>query len=187
MGETMGISILWTSRAPLALAFAVLAATSALAQTRTSPADDTRRYNQDIAPPSTSGSALAAPSPGVPGSTALAGLSGTWKGTYSYANPGQRPVEFVLTLEVVGSTCRGRTEEPNTFGHPSAPKLFANIQCSLTAGPGPPRLAMRKVYDGTGGQSHGVDYAGELSADGRSIAGTWSLAGSSGRFTLSRP
>jgi hypothetical protein len=45
---------------------------------------------------------------------------------------------------------------------------------------------MRKVYDGTGGQSHGVDYVGELSADGRSIAGTWSLPGASGRFTLSK-
>ena len=95
-------------------------------------------------------------------------------------------MEFVLTLEVAGGACRGRTEEPNTFGHPSAPKLFANIQCSLTTGPGRPRLALRKVYDGTGGQSHGVDYVGELSADGRSITGTWSLAGNSGRFTLSR-
>jgi hypothetical protein len=180
----MGISILWAIRAPLALAFVALAAAPALAQTRTSPTEDTRRYNQDIAPPATSGSALEAPAPGVPGSTALADLTGTWRGAYSYSNPG-RPVEFVLTLEVAGGACHGRTEEPNTFGHPSAPKLFANIQCSLTTGPGPPRLAMRKVYDGTGGQSHGVDYVGELSADGRSITGTWSLAGSSGRFTLS--
>ena len=182
----MGISILRTIRAPLALAVAVFAAASALAQARTSPAEDTRRYNQDIAPPSTPGSTLGAPSPGLPGSTALAGLSGTWTGAYFYSTPGQRPVEFVLILEVAGGACRGRTEEPNTFGHPSAPKLFANIQCSLTTGPGPPRLAMRKVYDGTGGQSHGVDYVGELSADARSITGTWSLASASGRFTLSR-
>jgi hypothetical protein len=190
MGETMGPS----TRRPIgalialaaaALAPAVLAAASALAQ-RTAPDQETRRHNDDSAPPSTSGSAPGALSPGLPGSTVLAGLAGTWRGAYFYANSRQRPVEFVLTLEVEGGVCRGRTEEPNTFGHRSAPKLFASVQCSLTTGTGFPRLVMRKVYDGTGGQSHAVDYVGELSADGRSLTGTWSLAGGSGSFRLSR-
>jgi hypothetical protein len=35
-------------------------------------------------------------------------------------------------------------------------------------------------------QSHGVDYAVEPSADGRSFAGNWMLPGGSGRFTLSK-
>jgi hypothetical protein len=60
----------------------------------------------------------------VPGSTALAGLAGTWTGTYVYANPRQQPVAFVLTLEVMGGVCRGRSEEPNTFGHRSAPQAL---------------------------------------------------------------
>ena len=113
-------------------------------------------------------------------------LAGTWRGAFFYANPAQRSVEFILTLEVLGGVCRGRTEEPNTFGQPSAPKLLANVQCSLTTGPVLPRPTMRKVYEGMGGQSHGVDYVGELSADGRSVTGTWTVSGGSGRFTLSK-
>jgi uncharacterized caspase-like protein len=114
----------------------------------------------------------------------LEGLAGTWRGTYAYADRSQRPVEFTLTLDVYGNVCRGRTEEPNTFGHRSAAKLFANIECNVTMGVGPPKLTLRKVYDGTGGQTHGVSYTGEISADGRSIGGTWTTGTTSGRFSM---
>jgi hypothetical protein len=116
----------------------------------------------------------------------LASLAGTWRGVYAYANAGQRAVEFTLTLDVYGNMCRGRTEEPNTFGHRTAPKLFANVECSVMVGTGPPRWTMRKVYDGTGGQSHGVSYTGEISSDGRSISGTWTLGGAPGRFSMTK-
>jgi hypothetical protein len=137
-------------------------------------------------PPAASGPASGGPLPSLPGTTAAAALAGTWKGFFFYSNPSRRPVAFTLTLEVFGGICRGRTEEPNTFGNRVEPKLFANVECSLIAGSAPPRLALRKVYDGTGGQSHGVDYIGEVSPDGRSITGTWTLPGGSGRFSLSR-
>jgi hypothetical protein len=55
----------------------------------------------------------------------LAGLAGTWQGVCSYPERGRDPVAFTMTLEVRGDTCRGRTEEPNTFGAPSVTHLYA--------------------------------------------------------------
>lgn len=77
-------------------------------------------------------------------------------------------------------------EEPNTFGHPSAPKLYANVECRLLVGSGPPRLVLRKVYDGTGGQSHAVHYEGDLSWDGRTVNGNWRIGATTGRFSLTK-
>lgn len=118
--------------------------------------------------------------------TVLADLDGTWRGVYTYATQNQPPVEFVMTMQVQGDTCRGRIEEANTFGHPSAPSLFANVECQLIVGKIPPRLVFRKVYDGTGGQFHAVDYDGEISVDRRGVTGTWRLGTQSGRFSLTR-
>lgn len=115
---------------------------------------------------------------------ALPDLGGTWRGVYA-GGLNQRPVDFVMTLQV-GNTCRGRIEEPNTFGHPSAPKLYANVECRLQSSGGQSRLMFRKVYDGTGGQSHSVDYDGEVSLDGRRVTGTWRVGTLSGTFSLIR-
>lgn len=115
---------------------------------------------------------------------ALTDVSGIWRGVFAYSNSGQPPVQFMMTLQVYGNTCRGRTEEPNTFGNPSAARLYANVECYLAAGGGSPRLMLRKVYDGTGGQSHGVDYEGEIASDRRSITGIWRIGSQSGRFSL---
>jgi hypothetical protein len=113
----------------------------------------------------------------------LADLDGTWGGVYAGGlNP--RPVQFVLVLRVYGNSCHGRTEEPNTFGHPSAPRLYANVECRLVGWP--QRLVFRKTYDGTGGQFHSVDYDGEISLDGRSVIGTWRIGTLSGPFSLAR-
>ena len=116
----------------------------------------------------------------------LSDLDGVWRGMYTYSDQAQRPVEFTMTLQTTGNRCRGRIEEPNTFGHPSAPRLYAYVDCQLVVGRGPPRLMFRKVYDGTGGQSHGVDYDGEIASDLRGITGTWRLGTQAGRFSLIR-
>jgi len=115
---------------------------------------------------------------------ALYDLQGTWRGSYSYPDAQKRQVEFIMTIRVEGGTCQGRIEEPNTFGNPTVPWLYANTDCQLVLGRGPPRLVFRKVYDGTGGQSHGVDYDGDVAADGRSVNGNWRIGTQSGRFSL---
>jgi hypothetical protein len=111
-------------------------------------------------------------------------MQGTWRGTYTYPDAQKRQVEFIMTIRVDGGSCRGRIEEPNTFGSPSTPWLYANTDCQLILGRGPPRLLFRKVYDGTGGQSHGVDYDGDIASDGRAVNGTWRIGTQSGRFSL---
>jgi hypothetical protein len=126
------------------------------------------------------------PSVALAADTGPLSLAGSWKGRYFYPFPGLPPVEFRLALEHSGNVCRGRTEEPNTFGDPSAPKLFADIECTLTTGPDTAWVALKKVYDGTGGARHRVDYLGQLSVDGRTVSGTWRIGAASGAFCLTR-
>jgi hypothetical protein len=116
----------------------------------------------------------------------LAGLAGTWQGVYSYPGQDRDPVAFTLALEVRGGTCRGRTEEANTFGSPSVRRLYANVECQVIDGTVSPRLMLKKTYDGTGGQTHSVDYLGDLSPDGKSVTGSWRVGAQSGRFSLTK-
>jgi hypothetical protein len=111
-------------------------------------------------------------------------LDGVWWGMYTYADPAKRPVEFSMDIRVAGNACQGRIEEPNTFGLPSVPRLYANTDCRLLIGGGPTRLMFRKTYDGTGGQSHSVDYEGEIASDNRGITGVWRIGTQLGRFSL---
>jgi uncharacterized caspase-like protein len=116
---------------------------------------------------------------------ALEDVGGAWRGTYMYAD-NKPPVVFDMTINVSGNSCGGRIEEPNTFGHRSVSKLFANVACRVDTTSAGVRLVFRKTYDGTGGQSHSVDYAGEISPDGRTVTGTWSIGSTTGRFSLSK-
>src|SRR5271166_5017966 len=99
--------------------------------------------------------ALAAPTPPVapPAATSAGSLSGVWNGTYYYANGDkQQPVHFIFTFTPTG--CAGRSEEPNTFGDRSVPRLFANLSCSVTSLSPGQVITIVKTYDGTGGVSH---------------------------------
>ena len=110
-------------------------------------------------------------------------LAGTWVGRYLYPD-GRRSVDFVFVFET--DTCRGRSEEPNTFGDKSAPKLFANLACdSLFVGPGE-KIIIAKTYDGTGNISHSAIYTGIISADLSEIAGQWAVGDARGAFNMRR-
>jgi hypothetical protein len=114
----------------------------------------------------------------------LRDLDGMWWGMYTYADRTRQPVEFTMDIRVAGNACQGRIEETNTFGNPAEPRLYANTDCRLLIGGGPPRLIFRKTYDGTGGQSHSIDYEGEIASDGSGVTGIWRLGTQSGRFSL---
>jgi hypothetical protein len=112
-----------------------------------------------------------------------ASISGVWNGMYFYPD-GRQSVAFTFAFDSQG--CRGRSEEPNTFGNPNAPKLFANLQCqtsSLSAGQ---TIAITKTYDGTGGVSHSVFYTGTVSPDLNQISGQWAINTTKGNFTMQR-
>jgi hypothetical protein len=110
-------------------------------------------------------------------------LAGAWAGRYFYPD-GKKSVEFSFVFDA--DACRGRSEEPNTFGDKSASKLFGNLACdTLSVRPGE-RIAISKTYDGTGGVSHTVTYNGIISADLSEIAGEWSIGKTRGAFNLRR-
>jgi uncharacterized caspase-like protein len=111
-------------------------------------------------------------------------ISGVWTGTYYYATSNQPPVNFTVSFGPNG--CSGRSEEPNTFGNKSAPKLFANLTCSDPALVPGRLITINKTYDGTGGVSHSVIYSGTVSVDMRSITGRWAVNNARGNFTMSR-
>jgi hypothetical protein len=112
-------------------------------------------------------------------------IAGEWNGTYFYpAGSNQRPVIFKFTFGSNG--CSGRSSEPNTFGDKSAPQLFANLRCSVSALTPGQIVTITKQYDGTGGVSHSVVYSGTVSADLRRIDGQWTIGTTTGRFTMQR-
>ena len=113
-------------------------------------------------------------------------IAGVWIGTYSYRND-RASVGFTFFFPPAkDNSCIGRSEEQNTFGNRSAPKLYAILSCSETALYPGQTLTIRKTYDGTGGVSHTVMYTGKVSADLRTISGEWVLNDLRGTFTMSR-
>ena len=121
-----------------------------------------------------------APAPPPP---LVATIGGQWSGTYSYANGNKVGFSFVFDQ---GGQCRGRSEEPNTFGNKSAAKLFADLACqSAQLRPGQ-EIKIIKKYDGTGGVSHAVSYTGVVSSDMNQISGHWTIGNTRGAFVLRR-
>lgn len=112
-------------------------------------------------------------------------IGGRWLGRYYYSgrqanNP---PVEFELTLDVPGQgQVTGRISEPNTFGTPGVPFLYANVHGDIVGN----ALRFTKTYDGTGGQTHSVSYTGTFNETWSTLVGTWRINETTGRFDLRR-
>jgi hypothetical protein len=111
-------------------------------------------------------------------------LQGIWTGTYEYPDGGPPAVTFEMRIAEFGGKFVARIAEPNTFGeNPAAnPKLYADCKGKLDAN----KVSWTKTYDGTDGQEHSVEYSGTLSADGKTLEGTWTLGDLSGKFTLKK-
>jgi hypothetical protein len=109
-----------------------------------------------------------------------ADLTGDWHGVYFEGN--QQTTVFELDLVQRGGSLNGTTIEPNGFGSADARFLLATIRGSVSGA----QIAFEKTYDGTGGQSHTVNYAGQLMPNGRRVVGTWTTGGLQGRFEMVR-
>ncbi|MCX7364799.1 MAG: hypothetical protein NTV97_23585 [Alphaproteobacteria bacterium] len=103
-------------------------------------------------------------------------VASAWTGYYHY-NDGRQPVPFRMTLRFNGNNFRGRVSEPATFGT-GASMLSADVVGTITDG----KVVFTKTYDGTGGQTHPVQYYGTLSPDGTKISGGWLIETMSGTF-----
>ena len=106
-------------------------------------------------------------------------VSGTWSGSYDYADGG-RSVRLEVTLNVRDGRLRGTMTEPNTFGTSGYSELEADLVGEAVASN---LVTFMKTYR-TGDADHSVFYIGELSEDGKTIAGTWTLQENQGPFEL---
>lgn len=106
-------------------------------------------------------------------------LANTWTGYFHY-NDGRQPVPFRMTLRLSGNSFRGKITEPATFGT-GASMLSADVVGTITDG----KVVFTKTYDGTGGQTHPVQYYGTLSADSQQMSGGWLIQTLSGTFVAS--
>lgn len=118
----------------------------------------------------------------APASGQSAGLTGVWSGYYGYDGQSTR-VPFQAKLSAAGSSFAGTTIEPNTFGDPTTMFLTANV-VGQAGGNG--AVSFVKTYDGTGGQSHSVEYRGTLSPSGQCISGAWAIGEAKGPFQVCR-
>jgi hypothetical protein len=92
----------------------------------------------------------------------------TWKGSYAYID-GRPPVPFTLTLTANGKEITGRIVEEATFGDGKSPTLSANVVGTSFGY----EVTFTKTYDGTGGQTHTVNYRGTI--DGKTMFGFWQV------------
>lgn len=112
-------------------------------------------------------------------------LSGLWAGIYRYSSgyPAGAPVPFNARLQESGETLTGEIDEPNTYAHPAAKRLYATLTGARTG----LDLSFVKKMDGTGGVTHSIFYEGKADEGLTRIDGVWRVSeGCSGTFTMQR-
>lgn len=109
-------------------------------------------------------------------------MLGTWDGTYSYSDNKQL-VAFKLTVTSTdGASFTGKIAEPATFGNGKTKYLFATINGEIHSG----RLSFVKLYDGTGGINHYVNYQGLVNDASNGVQGNWTIGSATGHFDMHR-
>jgi hypothetical protein len=113
-------------------------------------------------------------------------LTGVWHGLYSY-DLAMAPVYFVATIMSGTSWISGTSHEAVNEIVGQDLTLFATIEGTQNGS----AITFVKTYDGSGGWSHAVPYAGVLSPDGTEIEGRWEIKETgylttTGRFLMIR-
>ena len=109
-------------------------------------------------------------------------LTGVWDGRYAYPRL-LDPVPFQAVLLEFGQGFTGSIWETCDVGPERGRRLDATVEGRREGR----RVEFVKRYDGAGGRSHAIAYAGELSADGTEIEGRWTIPGVwSGWFLMIR-
>lgn len=105
-------------------------------------------------------------------------ITGRWTGVYFYPGDAMPETAFTAILEEVNGHVSGLTAEPDRW-HPGR-TLEAEVEGQRTG----MSAVFAKLPDG--GRTT-IEYAGELSPDGLSLAGTWTIIGDwSGTFRMDR-
>ena len=110
-------------------------------------------------------------------------LSGRWQGQYTYVGRSKDTVPFSANLNESNSWLDGLIEEIGTAGDVKGRPLAATVQGRRTGR----SVTFLKLYHGGFRVYDAVQYAGEVSADGQEIEGSWTIHGNStGRFMMIR-
>jgi hypothetical protein len=111
-----------------------------------------------------------------------ANLTGRWEGGYVGAASDDANT---LTVNLVqnGTSLTGGMVEVNTIGDVSRNLFLTSTVTGTVSGR---NVVFVKQYDGTGGVTHAVRYSGTISANGRTIQGTYDAGGTTGQFELAR-
>jgi hypothetical protein len=108
-------------------------------------------------------------------------MTGLWEGTYSYPAFSGPTTPFVARIQESEGNLAGTIMEPNTMGW-STEELEAVLRGTRQG----QSVDFTKTYDGSSDAAHAVDYVGQLSGDGNSVTGVWSLAAWDGTFEMWR-
>jgi hypothetical protein len=111
-------------------------------------------------------------------------LSGAWSGTYVYDQAGQPEVKYSMVLIEQDGEIVGLLSEPRTFAQGDDLQVHAGIKGRVDQGTR--QLTIIKTYDGTAGAEHEVEYVGLVSTSGTEVKGTWSIGGTTGKFTFKK-
>ena len=109
-----------------------------------------------------------------------ASLTGVWHGLYTYTSHAYMPEShFVCVLIDNGGRLSGTIHETINRYRAASSEAFALVDGAHCAG----HVTFLKTYDGTGGVSHRVSYAGMLICDGDEVEGDWRIEGQYGVTT----
>ncbi len=107
-------------------------------------------------------------------------LTGVWHGLYTYVSHPYLPEShFVCVLIDNSGRLSGTIHETMNHYRTTATEAFALVDGAHCAG----HVTFLKTYDGTGGQTHSVSYAGDLSGDRDEIEGGWRIDSAYGVMT----
>ena len=108
-------------------------------------------------------------------------MTGLWEGTYAYPGFEGPTTPFVARIEDLDGVLSGSIIEPNTIGFASE-----ELEAMLAGNREHRSIDFTKTYDGSSDAAHAVDYVGQLSEDGDSVTGVWSLGELDGTFEMHR-
>lgn len=109
-------------------------------------------------------------------------LTGEWQGTYSYPAKRGPVTPFIATIEDLGGHLSGCIIEPDAY-HRTGQTLEARLVGSCDGR----SVDFTKSYVmAPFGYENPVDYVGQLSPDGLTVTGVWSLLDYNGQFEMHR-
>ena len=108
-------------------------------------------------------------------------MTGMWEGTFAYPAFQGPTTPFVARIDDSEGSLSGSIIEPNTIGFASE-----ELEAVLAGTREARSVDFTKTYDGSSDAAHAVDYVGQLSEDGDTVSGVWSLGEIDGTFEMHR-